>query len=274
MSGPSCPTERVVLAVEDVTYAVRGRALVARASLALHPGRLTLVIGPNGAGKSTLFKLLGGLLKPSNGRSTSLGTTLACIPPWRLACRRAVMAQSSSLAMPFRVHDLVRIGLEGIGSAREADHLVEQALSRADALHLADRDGLTLSGGEQQRVHFARALCQLAAGQKLEPVQALLLDEPTASLDLCHQIALMDTARELAHRQGMAVLAIVHDLNLAGAYADTLVAMDQGRIIAQGAPETVLDAGLLERTFRLRRRLITPGAARFAPVLPQLFEPA
>lgn len=234
-------------------YSVRGKALVRAASLVLDEGRITVIIGPNGAGKSTLLKLLSGELAPDSGAIRSLGSDIAGLPPWRMACRRAVMAQASRLAFPFLVHEIVRMGLEGHGHREEGRSvaIVEEALARADALHLAGRQYQTLSGGEQQRVQFARTLCQLEAGRRIEPRQALLLDEPIASLDLCHQLALMDAAREAAHRGGVAVLAVLHDLNLAAHYADHLVAMDGGRIVAAGSPAEVMTPALIRAVFRV-----------------------
>ncbi len=242
-----------VIEARAAGYSVRGKALVHAASLALDEGRITAIIGPNGAGKSTFLKLLSGELVPDVGQIRSLGTDIGALPPWRLACRRAVMAQASRLAFPFLVHEIVRMGLEGYGARAAGGFggIVEGALARADAAHLAGRQYQTLSGGEQQRVQFARTLCQLEAGRRIEPRQALLLDEPIASLDLCHQLALMDAVREAAHGEGVAVLAVLHDLNLAAHYADYLVAMNGGRIVATGVPSEVMTPGLIRAVFRV-----------------------
>lgn len=234
---------------------------------------MTIVIGPNGAGKSTLMKLLSGEIAPLSGGVTSFGEPLSTVPAWRLACRRAVMAQASRLTFPFAVHDVVRLGLEGIGRAKSragTDQIVEESLIHADVLDLAGRDYQTLSGGEQQRVQFARALGQLEAGRSVEPAQALLLDEPIASLDLCHQLALLDAARDLAIGGGVAVLAILHDLNLAATYADTLVVMDRGRIVAEGAPGDVLRPDLMRRVFRIDMRPREQLSPAVPVILPQL----
>lgn len=258
-----------VIEARDAGYSVRGKTLVRAASLALEEGRVTIIIGPNGAGKSTFLKLLSGELGPDNGHIRSLGSDIGNVPPWRMACRRAVMAQASRLAFPFLVHEIVRMGLEGHGR-RETGRffrVVEEALARADALHLAGRHYQTLSGGEQQRVQFARTLCQLEAGRRIEPRQALLLDEPIASLDLCHQLALMDAAREAAHGQGVAVLAVLHDLNLAAHYADHLVAMGGGRIVAAGAPAEVMTPALIRSVFRVDAGDMPPIAG--PAILPQ-----
>jgi iron complex transport system ATP-binding protein len=161
------------------------------------------------------------------------------------------MPQAVRLAFPFTVAEVARIGLDGIGRgldrrAREA--ILAESLGRADVAHLAGRAYPTLSGGEQARVQFARALCQLAAGRTLAARQVLFLDEPTASLDLRHQTALLDVAAALA-RQGAAIVAILHDLNLAAAYADTLIVMQAGRIVARGTPEAVMHDGLIADVF-------------------------
>lgn len=272
MSNP--PTDPVFEA-DTAGFSVRDRTLVEHASLSLGQGRLTIVIGPNGAGKSTLLKLMTGELAPATGSIRSFGEPLSRAAPWRLAARRAVMAQASRLSFPFAVHDVVRLGAEGIGRAQgraALDANIETALGEADVLALAGRDYQTLSGGEQQRVQFARVLCQLEAGRSIEPMQALFLDEPIASLDLCHQLALLDAVRSLTRResQPVAALAILHDLNLAATYADHLVVMHHGRIVAAGPPSEVLTEALLETVFNVRLSMRAPPPSRLPYVLPQL----
>ncbi len=241
------------------------------ASLALLPGTTTILIGPNGAGKSTLLKLLTGEIAPSGGQIRIEGEPLRAIPAWRLACQRAVMAQHARLAFPFSVYEVARLGVDGIGRAltrerREA--IVAECLASAGVFDLADRRYQTLSGGEQQRVQFARVLCQLEAGRSVAARQLLFLDEPIASLDLCHQLALLDMARSIAAR-GVAVLIVLHDLNLAVTYADHLVVMDRGRIIAQGAPAQTLDDALLQQVFRVDLSLSRAPAPGMPFLLPQ-----
>ncbi len=238
---------------EGLSYAAGGRSLVADATLQLTAGRVTALVGPNGAGKSTLLKLLTGEISPCRGHVRLEGQDIAAIPPWQLAARRAVMAQQTRLAFPFSVYEVARLGVDGVGrglSRAGQDAIVTESLASAGVLALAGRSYQTLSGGEQQRVQFARALCQLAAGRSLMTPQLLFLDEPVASLDLCHQIGLLDRAREVA-ASGVAVLVVLHDLNLAVTYADELVVMDRGRIVALGPADTVLDDALLQRVFRV-----------------------
>lgn len=262
--------ETAIVEGRNLSYHASGRALVGDASLALPAGRMTVLVGPNGAGKSTLLKLLSGELAPAAGEVRLGKEPLSAVPGWRLACRRAVMAQQTRLAFPFTVYEVARLGVEGVGraltrSAREA--LIGEGLQAAGVLELAARAYQSLSGGEQQRVQFARALCQLEAGASLGESQALFLDEPVANLDLCHQLALLDRARMLAAR-GVAVLAVLHDLNLAAACADTLVVMDGGRIVAHGTPGQVLNDALLAGVFRVDLafgRLPPPGLPFLLP---------
>ncbi len=260
-----------LLEAEGVGYAVRGKPLLAGVSLALQPGRLTVVVGPNGAGKSTLLKLLTGELTPSAGRVLIDGRPIAAVPAWRLACRRAVMMQAARLAFPFTAWEVAALGASGVGHAmpeHQRRRIVGAALETADVGHLSGRSYQTLSGGEQQRVQFARTLAQLSAGRSTEPRQILFLDEPVSSLDLRHQLALLDAAAALA-RDGVAVLAVLHDLNLALAYADRLVVIHEGRVAADGDPAQVVTDRLLAEVFGVPLRLgVTPPAG--APfLLPQ-----
>lgn len=264
-------TRPAVIAGRGLGFSAGGRALVEDATLDLVPGRTTILIGPNGAGKSTLLKLMTGEAKPSTGSVLVESEPLHAVPAWRLACQRSVMAQHARLAFPFSVYEVVSLGVDGIGRAmprprREA--LIAECLAAAGVLDLAARRYQTLSGGEQQRVQFARVLCQLHAGSSVAGRQALFLDEPIASLDLCHQLALLDMARSIAAR-GVAVLIVLHDLNLAVTYADHLVVMDRGRIIAQGAPAATLDDALLRQVFRVDLSLSRAPAPGLPFLLPQ-----
>jgi iron complex transport system ATP-binding protein len=239
------------LSAQDASYHWRGRALVDAVSLDVALGRVTIIVGPNGAGKSTLLRLLSGELPSTAGAISCDGVAVERLAPWLLACKRAVMTQTAQLSFPFTAYEVARLGLDGIGkglSAPRRDELVAQCLAAADVFHLARRRYDTLSGGEQRRVQFARALAQLEAGQSLSARQALLLDEPIANLDLRHQLALLDAARAAASR-GVAVLIVLHDLNLAARYADILAIMRGGALVACGAPAVVLSGSLLSEVF-------------------------
>jgi iron complex transport system ATP-binding protein len=233
---------------------------------------MTVVIGPNGAGKSTLLRLLTGEIAPVSGRVLLDGAPLSGLPAWRLACRRAVMMQAARLAFPFSAHEVVALGASGVGRALSSgalDALVIEALATADVEHLAGRAYQSLSGGEQQRVQFARALAQLGAGRSIEERQILFLDEPVSSLDLKHQLALLDAALALA-RRGVAVLAVLHDINLALAYADHLVVMHDSCVAAQGGPADIVTDGLLAEVFGVSLRLGATPAGGSPFLLPQM----
>ena len=253
-----------MIEAKAVTYRRGGRNLVEGIDLAVPAGSFTIVVGPNGAGKSTLLRLLCGELAPTFGEIAINGRALRALPAWQLAHCRAVMPQSSDLALPFTVFAVARLGVEGLGqglSRASRDCIAVDALGEADLSHLADRDYQTLSGGERQRVHFARALAQLRAGRTREPHQILFLDEPIASLDLRHQLALLQHARRLA-RDGLAVIAVLHDLPMAAAFGDAVILMNNGRLIAAGPPDDVLTPERLATVFGVR------FASRHLPVQP------
>jgi iron complex transport system ATP-binding protein len=248
--------------------AVRGKVILDRVDLDVEPGKVTALIGPNGAGKSTLLKVMAGGRRASAGHVMLHGRAVSAWPPAALAGLRSVLSQSVSVAFAFRVDEVVRLGLPaGIGKAR-GDALVARALDRVGLAGFAARDCMTLSGGEQQRVHLARALVQLAAAPDDGRPRYLLLDEPTAGLDLAHQLLVVEVAREHAAAGG-GVLAVLHDLNLAALAADRIVALDRGRIVADGSPETVITDRLLAETYRVGLRVnatpdgvfVLPGSA-------------
>lgn len=240
-----------ILEAKQVSFVGGRRLLVDEVDLSLEAGTFTVVIGPNGAGKSTLLRLLCGELALTEGAVSLEGRPIQSIPAWRLAHLRAVMPQASDLGFPFTAFEVASLGVEGIGrglSRRDRERMAEAAMEEADVAHLAQRDYQTLSGGERQRVHFARVLAQLRAGRSVEPRQVLFLDEPIASLDLKHQLVLLAHARRLAG-DGLAVLAVLHDLQLAAGTADALVLMHRGRLVASGAPDQVLTARRLAEVF-------------------------
>ncbi len=250
-----------LLEAKGISYRSGGRMLVEAADLSIAGGSFTIVIGPNGAGKSTLLCVLSGEISPTEGEVRFDARPLRSIPPWRLAHSRAVMPQASDLSFPFTVFEVACLGVEGIGrglSRGERQRIALDALEQADVAHLARRNYQTLSGGERQRVHFARVLAQLQAGRTVETRQVLFLDEPIASLDLRHQLALLQTAKSLA-RDGLAVVAVLHDLQLAADIGDDLILMHGGRLVTRGRPESVLTPELITEVF---------GVSLVSPILP------
>lgn len=241
-----------MLALEHATLARGRRVLVEDLSLSLAPGEVLGLLGPNGAGKSTVLAGLCGDLVPRTGVATLDGRPLSAWSRAQLARRRAVLPQTSPMAFSFPVRDIVGMGvLPGSGTAPAA--LVTEALSRADVVHLAERNYAALSGGEQQRVQLARVLAQLWSGTG---PRYLLLDEPTASLDLAHQLAVLELARDLAREEGFGVLAILHDIGLAARAADRLALLKGGRLIAAGRSSDILDSETIAAVFGVRARVL------------------
>jgi iron complex transport system ATP-binding protein len=205
-------------------------------SFAARSGEFVGLLGPNGAGKSTLIRLVAGLLGPSAGTVRLAGLDPHTAPRRAVARLCALVPQEPRLDWPFTVREAVMMGRsahQGLLAlpGRFDVGAVEGALAACDLVHLAGRRVDALSGGERRRVFFARALAQ-------EP-RVLLLDEPTAFLDLQHQVAVMEMAR-VAARGGLCVVAVLHDLNLAAASCDRLVVLAGAQIVAEGAPAAVL----------------------------------
>lgn len=246
------------LAAEAVSYRVGGRPLVDRVSLGVRSGEVVALIGPNGAGKSTLLKLLAGDLPPSAGRVVLNGRPLDTYRAAELARLRAVMPQQTVLQFAFTALEVVLMGRSPHARDGRADVEVALAcMTRTDTDHLAPRTFPSLSVGEQQRVTLARVLAQ--------ETPVLLLDEPTAALDIRHQELVMALAREAA-AAGAAVLAVLHDLNLAAAYADRIAVLSGGRLVAEGAPWQVLTEALLTTVFE-HPIAVTRHPARDCPLV-------
>jgi cobalamin transport system ATP-binding protein len=214
-------------------------------SLTARAGELLGLVGPNGAGKSTLVRLVAGLLAPSAGTVRLAGLDPHAAPRRAVARVCALVPQEPRAPWPFTVRQAVMMGRaphQGLLALPTLlDHgAVDGALQACDLRHLAARRLDALSGGERRRVFFARALAQ-------EP-RVLLLDEPTAFLDLAHQVAAMEMMRVAAHA-GLCVLAVLHDLNLAAAACHRLVVLSRGRVAAEGPPATVLDAARVRQVW-------------------------
>jgi iron complex transport system ATP-binding protein len=252
-----------MLRATHLHYAVAGRALVREVSLTVAPGEFLAVLGPNGAGKTTLLKLLAGEAAPHGGTVELNGRPLA---QWRHAQRaqiRAVLPQESRLAFAFTALEVALFGRypHRAGALTRGDReIARAALAATDCAHLAARDFTTLSGGEKARVQLARVLAQLwepcVIDGRRQP-RCLLLDEPTAALDLAHQHATLAAARRFAHEQGdVAVLAVLHDLNLAAQYADRLLMLREGAVAATGTPAQVLTEPGIESVFGLPVRVL------------------
>ncbi len=246
------PEAAAIVEAEGVTCRAGPAVLVGGADLAVGRGELVAVIGPNGAGKTTLVRALAGDLAPSDGEVRISGRPVGDYAAGELALMRSVLSQHQQPDIPFTARAVVAMGRfphrrdPSNSAAADAD-AVARALERTAVAHLADRTFATLSGGEQTRVALARVLAQDAA--------ILLLDEPTTALDVRHEELVMRLAASLA-AAGRAVIAVLHDLNSAAAYADRIVLMDAGRVRADGTPAAVLDEDLLSEVYRQPLRVV------------------
>lgn len=225
------------LAVEALTCRYGSRTALADLSLRVERGEFVAVAGPNGSGKSTLLRAIAGAVRPAGGRVLLEGQDVRSLRGWERARHMAVVAQETSVEFDFTVAETVQMGRlahQGpMGRETEADRrAVRTALELTGTLDLAGRWITRISGGERQRVLLARALAQ-------EP-RLLLLDEPTAHLDLAFQTEIFDLVRSLNREKGLTVIAVLHDLNLAALYADRVVILRGGELFADGPPRSVI----------------------------------
>ena len=244
-----------MLEARDIRLGLGGTTILHGISLEVAPGEVVAVLGPNGAGKSTMIGVLSGALAPDSGQAALDGRRLALWKPRDLARRRAVLPQHSELGFSFRVLEVVLIGRSphmGFTSQERDLSVAVAALAETGAVHLADRVFSTLSGGERQRVQLARILAQADFADTAGDIATryLLLDEPTANLDLAHQHATLETARRAAGR-GMGVVAVLHDINQAAMYADRIAILKDGYLSAQGAPDDILTEAVVRHAFDL-----------------------
>ncbi|MGV8938598.1 MAG: heme ABC transporter ATP-binding protein [Allorhizobium sp.] len=239
-----------MIRARNIAFVRSGRTIIAPTDITIDAGRLTVIVGPNGAGKSTLMKLLCGEISASEGLISYGGRDIRALSAGELAQRRAVLPQTTTLSFPFTVLEVVRMGAVANGSLMPTQ-AARDALAKIGLEEFEARQYRKLSGGEQQRVQFARALAQVPDAISNGQPRALFLDEPTASLDLRHQIAVLETARGFA-RDGGAVLAILHDLNLAAEFADHLLIMADGRVVSSGPPQQTIQEDVIARVYGIQ----------------------
>lgn len=256
--------------VQDVSVSIGRKPIVTGVSFSARAGEVTAIVGPNGSGKTTLIKALSGEM-PYTGTILLNGRDLRALKLWEMAALRAVLSQATTLSFPFTVREIVRLGLTSGRSGvtgTALDLLPDAALERVDLTGFSGRFYQELSGGEQQRVQLARVLCQVWQPVLDGSPRFLFLDEPVSSLDIKHQLIIMNIARHFA-RAGGGVVAVLHDLNLTAMFADRIVMMHAGRAEACGSPAEVLDDVRISKVFECELRVgVTPaGGAPF--VLPQ-----
>jgi len=251
-----------MLTAANLVFRAGGRTLIEGVSACFEPARLHLIIGPNGAGKSTFIRLLARLLRPAGGQVLYDGQDVAHRKDHELAQRRAVLSQAVEVAFSLPVSELVLMGRYPHFTARPGAsdlHVCEEVMRYFDVAEMADRSYGTLSGGEKQRVQFARVLAQI--WRPLEgATRVLFLDEPLTFLDIRHQIDFMEKVRVFASQKDVVVAGVVHDLNLAAQFADRLLLLHNGRILADGPTRDVLTEEHLRTAFGVAPVLLTNPA--------------
>jgi iron complex transport system ATP-binding protein len=239
---------------EDLKVGYGERIVIDGLSLSIRQGEITALVGPNGSCKSTLLKAMGRLLKISGGAVYLDGVSIARLPTAAVARQIAVLPQGPVAPSGITVAELVEQGrfphAGALRMLRQQDHAaISEALELTGMRDFAHRQLDSLSGGERQRAWIALALAQAT------PV--LLLDEPTTFLDIGHQLEVLDLVRRLKVNRGMTIVLVLHDLNQAARYADRMVALDQGRIVADGPPASVLTTDLLNSVFNVHAHIIS-----------------
>jgi len=253
----------VAYRASGIGYRVGDAEILSDVSVEVGYGRVLGLVGPNGAGKSTLLGVLAGDVAPTAGVVELDGRVIGDWSVRELARRRAVLLQHNAVAFSFTGRQVVEMGRApwlGTSLVDEDENAIESALAETDATAFSGRVFPTLSGGERARISLARVLAQDTA--------VLLLDEPTASLDIGHQEDVLRVARRLASR-GRAVVAVLHDLSLAAAYADDLAMLHHGRLVAHGSPAEVLTADRVESVYRTPVRILPDPDTGRPVVLPR-----
>ncbi len=263
-----------MLTATNITYRVGQKDLISDISVSFGPGKLHLIIGPNGAGKSTLIKVLARLLRPQMGNVEYDGADVHNTSEAELAKRRAVLSQAIEVAFPLSVREVVMMGryphFGGRPSAID-ERIVDAVMTHFDVTEFVDRNYQTLSGGEMQRVNFARVLAQLWRDDSTQRGDAsidqptngsrsaaryLFLDEPLTFLDIKHQIDFLKKVRAFSDSPDVVTVGVVHDLNLAVRFADHIVLLDKGKVVAEGAPMDVLTAERIRAVFSVEPTFI------------------
>lgn len=236
-----------MLVSQNISYRVGQKAILQNCSLSAQPGTFTAIVGPNGAGKSTLLKILAKEISGHEGEVNLNGQSISKLNSKDLSKIRAVMPQHTNISFPYSIEQVIEVGRYPYNSSKkENDEIIEEVIQHTRLEKYRNRIYQTLSGGEQQRVQLARIMAQI--WDKSTYPKYLLLDEPTSDLDIHHQHTLLNTAKELC-QQNMAVVAVLHDLNLAAQYADRIILMKSGSIFKQGEADDILTKENIEEVF-------------------------
>jgi iron complex transport system ATP-binding protein len=246
------------LSARAVSVHAGPNTLLQSVDLDLAPGEVGAILGPNGAGKSTLLSVLAGLRSPEAGEVWLNGQRVQAAQVHTLARHRAVLPQETAVAFDFRVREVVELGRypHRLQPSRHEASILQAAMHATGVAAMADRAVASLSGGERARVQLARVMAQIWEADADDAPRWLLLDEPTAALDLRHQHDTLGTVQRWAKEQGVGVLAVLHDLNLALRYADRVWVLDGGVLQASGHPARVLEPTLVQRVWQVQARTV------------------
>jgi iron complex transport system ATP-binding protein len=256
-------TSEPLIELNSVGLALDGRAILKNVSLQVFPGEVLALVGPNGAGKSSLLSVMSGDVQATTGRALLQGRDVSKYRVDEAARQRSVLMQSNEVSFPFTVAEIVEMGRAPWArttSLADDNKAIAEALEKADVEHLVERRFNQLSGGERARVSLARVLAQRT------PV--VLLDEPTAALDLKHQESVMKTVREIAG-QGRAVVVVVHDLSVAAGYADRVAMVVEGKIAAVGSPREVITAKRVSEVYGVAVDIESVGSPVRPVIIPR-----
>ena len=239
------------LEAKALSMKVSGKEIVSGLDMTWKAGEVSAILGPNGAGKSSLLSMLSFEQKSSAGAVSINSRPSGSYKSAELAKFRAVMPQASQVAFDFKVQEVVELGRypHRLQPSREEDFVAARAMALTQVDHLSSRAFNTLSGGEKARVHLARCLAQIWEPMPSLGNRWLLLDEPTAALDLAHQHSVMQTVRRWAKAEGVGVISVLHDVNLALRYADQVIVLDGGRCVASGAATQTLNPALVRQVW-------------------------
>lgn len=248
-----------MIAVQNISFSVGKKMLLENVSMQFDVGKINLILGPNGAGKSTLIKAICQQIKPQEGSISFGGKPVKEYAISELAKCRAVLSQNIDLAFPMLVKEVVMMGRypHFTGLAGEKDVMAcQEAMAFFDIDSMAERDYLNLSGGEKQRVHFARVLAQLWYSTENQ-TRYLLLDEPLTFLDIRYQYQFMHQLQSFLEQKNVVVVGVVHDLNLAAKFADHIVILHEGKVLAQGRPNEVITSENISKAYSIEPMIKT-----------------
>ena len=246
-----------MLKTENIRYVIGKKTILNGITTAFQPGKINMILGPNGSGKSTFLKIFSGEISKYEGLVFYGGEKIASIKKEQLAKHRAVMSQQPELSFPLMVEEVVMMGRYPhftFNPSKKDNDICHEVMERMNLTSFSERNYLTLSGGEKQRVQYARVLAQIWE-KPTEGYRYLFLDEPLTSLDINYQQEFLQIASEFTNEQTVLV-AVMHDLNLAIQYADELFFLKQGELIAHGSTKDILSEELIKQVFNVQARLI------------------